>query len=150
MNIVGEKVHIKDCISSDYSMEIVWQLDQEVTAADPIVGKVSNAQRFSIYTLDSKHIGVCALYNRTIDDIQLGIRIGDKDYWNKGYGTNAVNILVNYCAVTMNIKCIWLKVLPWNTQAIKCYEKCGFVRTGWLALDGYDFIRMERWENTNE
>lgn len=144
MNILGEKVRVRDRTQPDYAIEAIWAQDKEVAAADPAVGQAYDVRKFSIETLDGEHIGTCALYNYTGDDIQLGIRIGNKDYWDKGYGTDATNILTNYAFVTLSINCIWLKVLPWNTRAIKCYEKCGFIRTGWLALDGYDFVRMEK------
>ncbi len=143
MNILGEKVRIRDRIPGDSLQEIIWEMDAEIRHADPPAGKLLNSQRFSIETLEGEHIGSCSLYNWTDTDIQFGIRIGNKHYWNKGYGTDATNALVNYCFVTSGIERIWLKVLPWNTRAIKCYEKCGFTRAGWLALDGYDFALME-------
>ncbi len=143
MNITGLKVCVRDRIPNDSVMETVWILDREVLAVDPSAGKTYNSQRFSIETLNGKHIGSCSLYNQTLIDVQLGIRIGDRDYWNKGCGTEAVNILVHYWRHMMDVECIWLKVLLTNTRAIRCYSKCGFVRTGQLALDGYDFARME-------
>ena len=144
MNIVGKKARVRDRRSSDYAQETQWQLDSEVAALDPSVGKPLNTQGFSVETLDGEHIGTCSLYNQTLTDVQLGIRIGDRRYWDKGYGTEAVNILINYCFATMDIEYVWLKVLPQNTRAIKCYKKCGFVHTGRLALNGYDFITMEK------
>lgn len=144
MNIIGEKVRVRDRKPGDSIWEVVWSQDEEIQQADPQAGKPSGVQRFSIETLEDKHIGSCSLYDWDGTNIQLGIRIGDKNFWNSGYGTDAVKILVNYCFVTLDVERIWLKVLPWNTRAIKCYEKCGFVRAGWLALNGYDFAVMER------
>ena len=144
MNVAGKKVRVRDRKTSDSVMEIVWGQDEEVVVLDPPAGKILNIQLFSIETLDGKHIGLCSLYNQTLTDVQFGIRIGDKDYWNGGYGTDAVRVLVNYCFATMDVERIWLKVLPWNFRAIKCYKRCKFVRTGWLALDGHNFVVMER------
>ncbi len=79
----------------------------------------------------------------TPEDIQFGIRIGNKDYWGKGYGTEVVELLVDYWHYNLGIKRLWLKVLPTNLRAIRCYEKCGFEQAGRLLLDGYDFVVME-------
>jgi len=144
MNMMGEKVRVRTRRSSDYFREAAWAQDPRVTELDPSVGSTFNDWRFAIETLDGKHIGSCSLYNHDGKLIQLGIRIGDKNYWGKGYGTEAVNILTNYCFSMMSVESIWLKVLPSNARAIKCYEKCGFVKTGQLALGGYDFLTMER------
>ena len=143
MNITGEKVRVRDRVANDALTEIVWGLDREVIAADPPAGKIYNSQRFAIETLDGEHIGHCSLYNQTLHDVQLGIRIGNRDYWGKGYGTGVVSIIVHYWRHMMDVERLWLKVLPTNTRAIKCYEKCGFVHAGRLALDGYDFTVME-------
>ncbi len=143
MNITGEKVRVRDKNSEDSAMEIVWEQDAEIKDLNPHVGTVFHNNLFSIETLDGKHIGSCNLYNWTTHDVQLGIMIGDKDYWNKGYGTEAVGILVNYCFASASVDRVWLKVLLTNIRAIRCYEKCGFMQCGRLLLEGYDFTVME-------
>ncbi len=142
MIITGEKVRIRDRVPADSAQEIAWSLDREIIMLDPSAGQTFNASNLSIETLDSKLIGLCSLYNWNSEDVQLGVRVGDKNYWGKGYGTEVVNLLTSY-AFSQGIKRVWLKVLPSNFRAIKCYEKCGFVHTGRLALDGYDFYTME-------
>lgn len=144
INETGELVRVRDRVRSDSDNELIWSLDREVIQADPPTSAPFMVLPFSIDTLDSIHIGTCSLYNLNAEGIQLGIRIGDRNYWSRGYGTDTVNILCNYAFATLGVERIWLKVLPWNLRAIKCYEKCGFVKTGWLALDGYDFVTMER------
>lgn len=144
MNIAGDKVCIRDRTSGDTIDELTWSQDTEIAELDPSTGEAFGLQLYSIDTLDGKHIGLCSLYNWTTTDVQFGIRIGDKDYWNKSYGTDATSILVNYCFAFTEIDRIWLKVLPDNIRAIRCYEKCGFIRTGRLATGGHYFIVMER------
>ena len=143
MNVTGGKVHIRDRLITDCVKETIWAQDPRVTALDVAAGKVFNRKMFSIDTLEGIHIGSCSLYNWNSESVQLGIRIGDRDYWGKEYGTEVVSILVNYWLMSTTLDCIWLKVLPSNTRAIKCYEKCGFVHSGRLALNGYEFITME-------
>lgn len=144
MNVTGKSIRIRDRISSDYADEAVWQADKEILQYDPPTGKLFNNQLFSIETLDGIHIGTCSLYNNDSTRVQLGIRIGDKSYWDKGYGTEVINLLVSYAFASLGVERVWLKVLPQNIRAIRCYEKCGFAYCGRLALDGYDFVMMER------
>jgi len=123
--------------------EAIWNSDEETNALDPMVGTVVNHQTFAIKTTDGKHIGTCAVYNYDVRDGQIGIRIGDKEYRGKGYGTDAISILINYCLTTLRIAHIWLKVLPTNARAIRCYEKCGFTKCGKVVYDEIEFVMME-------
>lgn len=144
MSVNHGKVQLREPVPQDIHNAAVWALDNEIMALDPPAGTTFNEARFSIYTLDGKHIGVCSLYNGDGQSVQLGIRIGDKDYHSRGYGTDAVNAMVDWCIELTSYKHIWLKVLPENIRAIRCYEKCGFVTFGTLELAGYTFTTMER------
>ncbi|GAF95893.1 unnamed protein product, partial [marine sediment metagenome] len=55
-----------------------------------------NKHRFAIDTLDGKHIGNCGYYgiDETKGEAELGIMIGNRKYWDKDYGTDAVATLV--------------------------------------------------------
>jgi len=143
MNITGQKVRIREVGPDDFTRVAAWRQDEEITALDIAAGNVFNTQVYSIETLGKVHIGTCSLYNHAPTEIQLGIMIGDKDYWNKGYGTDTVSLLTSYALATLSIERVWLKVLPLNKRAIRCYEKCGFSCSGRLALNGYEFITME-------
>jgi len=57
---------------------------------------------------------------------RIGIMIGNKEYHNKGVGTEALNIAYNLCRDKYGITRIDLGVRPENLQALKCYEKAGF------------------------
>ena len=63
---------------------------------------------------------------------EFGIMIGDKTYWNRGYGTEAVRLLVNHGFNTLNLNRIFLRVFENNPRAIRAYEKAGFVHEGRL------------------
>ncbi len=142
MSVDDKKVRLRNKIPEDSAYEALWSLDPEIIKNDPPAGEVLNYRDFSIETLDGEHVGTCTLYNYTGTEVQLGIRIG-RSYWDKGYGTDAVNLLTNHAFTAMNVQRIWLKVLPQNTRAVRCYEKCGFVHAGRLLLSGYDFSVME-------
>jgi len=93
---------------------------------------------FAIESLeDKRYIGGCGL-----NDIDwknsvatIGIFIGDKTLWGKGYGSDAVKVLISFIFGQMNINKIKLNVYSFNTRAIKAYEKCGFLREGILRQE---------------
>ena len=95
-------------------------------------------------------IGNCSLFR--IDPVHrcatLGIVIGDKQQWSKGYGTEATRILVDVGIRTLNLNRIDLDVHEFNERGLRCYEKIGFVKEGEFReavyADGlyYNTIRM--------
>lgn len=140
--IQGQKVRLRERRPADVLRETNWNTP-ELQALDPSVDVIQNSWQYSIETLAGVHIGMCAIYNVSGSEGQLGIRIGNKDYWDKGYGTDAVDVLTNHYLTMGGLTRIWLKVLPVNIRAIRCYAKCGFKEYGKLALGGYEFTVME-------
>lgn len=139
------KVKLEEPTMMNAMRETMWYTDPELRSLDVAAGTVHNSKWFSIVTVDGDHhIGSCTLYNYKDYQAEFGIRIGDKNYWNRGYGTDATLLLLKYGFEVMGLQLVWLKVLPENIRAIRCYEKCGFTRTGKLALDGYEFATMEK------
>jgi len=75
--------------------------------------------------------------NCTVEDIdwrnrsaELGILIGNKNYWGQGYGTESIRLLVKHAFETLNLHRVWLRVYETNPRAIRTYEKAGFVLEG--------------------
>ncbi len=58
----------------------------------------------------------------------LGIGIGEPDFRDKGYGTDAIRTAVGYAFRELNVYRVGLNVFSYNARAIRCYEKVGFVR----------------------
>lgn len=63
---------------------------------------------------------------------ELGIFIGDKTYWDQGYGTEVVKLLLRHGFSTLNLHRIYLRVFEDNPRAIRSYEKADFVHEGRL------------------
>ena len=61
---------------------------------------------------------------------EFGIMIGEKTYWNQGYGTEAVRLLAQHGFKTLNLNRIFLHVFENNPRAIRAYEKAGFIHEG--------------------
>ncbi len=61
---------------------------------------------------------------------EVGIFIGDKRYWNQGYGTEAMRLLLRHGFNTLNLNRICLEVYETNPRAVRSYEKAGFAHEG--------------------
>src|SRR5512142_3232804 len=61
---------------------------------------------------------------------EFGLFIGDKSVWNKGYGTETVQLLLKHGFETLNLHRIYLRVYSTNPRAKRSYEKAGFVLEG--------------------
>jgi RimJ/RimL family protein N-acetyltransferase len=79
-----------------------------------------------------KMIGNCGFfyYDRRNACTEFGIMIGEKSYWDRGFGTEAVRLLVRHGFETLNLNRIYLRVLETNPRAIRAYEKAGFSHEG--------------------
>jgi RimJ/RimL family protein N-acetyltransferase len=88
---------------------------------------------FIIRTLEDDHIiGEAGLdgisYAR--GESYVGIGIGEPEYQGKGYGTDAMNIILRYAFTELNLHRVSLTVFEYNPRAIRSYEKCGFRMEG--------------------
>lgn len=131
----------------DIAMEEVYlNLYPEIGILDPPVGESRNPTLYSVFIKENNlHIGFCCLYNLTITSIELGIRIFNPDYWGKGYGGEILNMLCKHAFSNFPwITAVLAKTPVYNTRAIRCYEKCGFVQTSHAILDGYDMVFMAK------
>lgn len=79
----------------------------------------------------------------------LGIGIGDKSYWGRGYGTEAIRLLLEYSFNILNLHSVWLGTFEFNKRAIRCYQKVGFKEIGRrreariIAGKKYDIVFMD-------
>ena len=78
----------------------------------------------------------------------LSIIIGEKDAWGQGYGTEVINLLLDYAFGYLNFHRISVGVVGFNHAALRFYEKIGFKQEG-IQRDGYfynhqysDFVMM--------
>ena len=97
-----------------------------------------NQYNFCI-TVGEKLIGHCGLYyidwiNRSAE---FGIYIGDLDYRNGGYGSDALRTLIKYGFNDLNLNKIWCEVYK-NNKALKIYKHIGFKHEGTLRQSYYN------------
>lgn len=86
-----------------------------------------------------QHIGNVHLTN--IDWISrhagVGIFIGEEEHWSKGYGQQAMRLILRHAFHDLGLRRVYLTVLDDNPRAIRTYEKCGFIVEGKLRKHTY-------------
>jgi len=100
-----------------------------------------------------------AVVNWNNRDAFVGIGIGARDYWGRGYGTDAMSLALGYAFTELNLYRVTLDVFEYNQRAIRSYEKAGFQLEGrqrgailregrrWDVL--YMGILCEEWRKQN-
>lgn len=126
------------------------QLWSEKKLKDFIEKRANNSPqsfRFWIRTLaDEKLIGGVGLWvnSWTHEDAWLGISIGERDYWGKGYGTDTMHLAVQYAFVELNLRRVSLGLHAFNERALKSYQKVGFQLEGRMRGEGLkDGVRFD-------
>ena len=159
----GQLVSLSPKSIADARRDYRWQKDAELMAfsgnqplkqsfLEYLAQSVSSysqkadIQMFAIRTnKENRHIGNCALYHIDLakGEAQLGITIGERDCWGKGYGEDAVKVLSRYAFTKLGLIILRLKTLKDNDRARCCFEKAGFSACGTLLHEG-------RWYNVME
>jgi RimJ/RimL family protein N-acetyltransferase len=113
--------------------------------------ETSNEMFLSIRPLGSEQmigfIGLFDLYQQHGDTL-VAIALGEREYWSKGYGTDAMRIMLRYAFNEVNLRRVGLIVFEYNPRAIRSYEKAGFAHEGrvrgCILREGkrYDFLYM--------
>ena len=96
---------------------------------------------FGIETLDTKTlVGIVNLVNVSwiSHNAEVGtLAIFDAEGWGKGYGSDAMRVLLDMAFSVLNLHSVYLWVAGFNKRAIKFYERIGFVNTGKIREMAY-------------
>lgn len=150
--IVGERVRLRAIKRDDLPRFVEWFSDPDVRRYLDMYLPFSLTQEerwfehlqermekrevvmLTIETEDGAHIGNISLFDINWKDrhAELGITIGDKDYWGQGYGTDSIRTILGLAFDSMNLHRVFLRVHEDNARAISCYEKAGFREEGTL------------------
>ncbi len=167
--LVGDKCYLSPIDTDHASAFTEWLNDPEVAASVGVTRRILNVagERDALAKLAERpyHFAIVALEGDRllggcgIDDVsavdrtgRLGIMIGDKRFWDRGFGTDAVRLLLRFAFLALNLNNIKLTAHAFNQRAIRCYEKCGFKRCGYWpdswyhdgALHGSVFMHLLR------
>ena len=155
----GKLVRLRAYEKSDLDAVMKWVNNEEVTGflgngaltypvsslaearfIESAAGTSDAGKVFVIETLaDKEYIGSIDLHaiNWINRSAGIGIVIGDKSYWGRGYGSDAMGLLMRLGFDKMNLHRLWLHVHDYNQRAIASYEKCGFKREGVLRHEHF-------------
>jgi RimJ/RimL family protein N-acetyltransferase len=161
--LTGELVRLRAIEPEDAERAGAWLADGEVTRylterypadgswlADTTPSDYANGVRLAIETCDGEHIGAINLHRIRPEDRKagLGIVIGSREHWGRGYGRDAVLTLLRFGFHEMNLHRVWLTVIDAHAAAIACYRHCGFQEEARLRAEVYksgryhDFVYM--------
>ena len=161
--IMDERITLREIRKSDLSCCVEWLRDPEVTRfLSNSVKNISEEDElqwfktvrssrndivFSIISLaENRHIGNCGLHkiNWLDKTCEMGIFIGDRNFWNRGFGTSAIKLLLDFAVNAIGIENIRLQVYEYNLRAKKVYEKCGFTVTE--TLENHHLFDNKYWD----
>ncbi|WP_069650991.1 GNAT family N-acetyltransferase [Caloranaerobacter ferrireducens] len=162
--IVGKRVTIRPLVLEDvYAMQD-WGKHEEPLFSDYNFPKLKdeeirqwykdrtlkkNRKSFGILNENGDTIGYLTIRNikKFKKQATLGITL-DANFVNRGYGTEALNIFLDYFFNELKMKTMCLSVAKFNKRAIRCYEKNGFRKTGEylkkLDIKTYNVLLKER------
>lgn len=148
--MAGDSVRLRPIERDDLPTYVAWFGDPEVRRHLDLYLPFSLAQEerwfeslqesldkretvlLAIETSEGVHIGNVGLVTINWKDrnAEAGITIGDKSYWDRGYGSSAIRAMLEIAFRQMNLHRVFLRVHEDNLRGIRCYEKVGFKQEG--------------------
>ena len=168
----GARILLRDKRVEDAEKDYQWRSDPELARLDAAIPLTMSFERFMKlfedqlkyptpgshhFSIDAlatdtpdgkiagKFIGNCMYYDLdTVNlEAELGIVVGDRDYWSDGYGYDAVTTLLEHLFTTRNLKRVYLHTLEWNKRAQRSFSNSGFNPVRPVRRMAHDFILME-------
>ena len=159
----GNKVTLRPVNKSDVEYLTRWVSDTEVTRfITPYLPITEMAEEKYVEGLSLNTSGSIAYFmidaiepprNKPIGAIEIGdintndhigsfgISIGEKDYWSKGYGTEAAQLIIRYGFEQLNLHRVSSVVFSFNERSRRLHRKVGFIQEG---------IKREAWYRDGE
>jgi RimJ/RimL family protein N-acetyltransferase len=96
-------------------------------------------KHYTITLKDSTPIGNCELrkFDWTARSCEVGIMIGEKQHWGKGYGGDAMALLLRIAFDGLNMHKVWLTCAAYNERGLRAYRRIGFQEEGRLRDDRF-------------
>ncbi len=150
----GERVRLRAAEKEDITAFTRWINDEEVTENLFFAAPMSRFEEEQWYDAmmqkptsehvlvieikdqspnqDFRPIGTCQFHNLDWRNraAEIGILIGEKTFWDQGFGTETMRLLLMHGFNTLNLHRIWLQVIAKNQRGIRAYEKAGFTHEG--------------------
>jgi RimJ/RimL family protein N-acetyltransferase len=149
IKLAGERVSLAPVEREDAQLWSRWLNDIEVALplGDEVYNMVTSDSTFEnfeditrnehpvftiVFNETEAAIGRCLLFNvdRVNRSAMIGIFIGEKSFWNQGLGSEALELLLDYCFNLLNLNSVTLGAYSFNPRAVACYRKVGFKDIG--------------------
>jgi len=152
--VVGKSVTLRH-VSCGFSEEEIeqryrWGLDEDLQYWSGSIPTAASLAAFRADVLRARHtreprrdsfailddqgwlVGMVSYYNIVEErgQAELGIYIGERSVWSRGYGSAAITTLLGYLFRHTNLQVMYLSTYSTNERAQACYRKCGFQVTG--------------------
>jgi RimJ/RimL family protein N-acetyltransferase len=166
IELQNERLKMRTLTPAEADLVLEWATDTEVVKNFSFFQKPATRERildyinekyespadllFAIFTSDGDYIGNAGLHeiDRVNDTARIGIIIGKREFWNRGYAHEALKLLLNYAFTEGLIHKVYVNFFSTNTRTLKICEKLGFQREGLLRgeykIHGHyqDLLRM--------
>ncbi|MBA3338711.1 MAG: GNAT family N-acetyltransferase [Geodermatophilaceae bacterium] len=144
----GKRVYLRPLEPTDADLVHRWYADVRVHTlmGDPPISLASRRHRYEQALKDDRDVFrfiVCLLVDdraigrtdvfdldRQNGSCAFGITIGEPDLWGQGFGTDAVNAVVDFAFGQLRMERVWLDTDEHNNRAQAAYAKAGFTREG--------------------
>ena len=152
--ILGDQVRLRAIEKGDLPFYVKWLNDPEVRRGLSLIMPLSMAEEEEWFANTLKRspyerplaieiqpdpqkdlwvfVGNCGLIEIDWQNrlAEIGIHIGEKSFWNQGFGTKVMRLMLKHGFENLNLHRIWLRVFENNQRALRAYEKAGFTLEG--------------------
>lgn len=165
----GERISLRRPVIKDAHNVFHWERDEEVWRYDPhrpysqSLGEFlpifernyvqGNGRQFWFIIEDERHtpIGTITYFNvdYRLGQVEIGLGLGDKTRWGKGYGPEAIRTLVRYIFTLPGFVRIYAETALANQPARRAFAKAGFKEVGQIydpRSSGEPWILLEIWK----
>lgn len=151
---VGEKIYLRPVeVPDDCKAIAAWLNDPEVSrtlrrylphtpsGVEEYMRRLAGSETEVPLAIAAKEgdrlVGVCGIHEVNVRhrNAWIGLTVGEKGCWGKGYGREAMELLLRLGFQTLNLHRMSLQVFSFNERAVRLYEKLGFQHEGRLRQD---------------
>ena len=152
---ISDRIYFSPIVEEDYQLYTKWLNDEEISKGINQVHNIitenfeknwiehaydKGRYQFEIVLSEKdKAIGICGLEltNNISKRYHIVCFIGEKEYWNKGYGTEAIKLLTKFAFEILNAHSIYSTIYSFNIASLKAVKKVGFKEVGRFSESVY-------------
>jgi RimJ/RimL family protein N-acetyltransferase len=147
--ITGEKIYLRSFEKNDMKLICKWHNDDEIMTLFALSEKKPEGFWFNWFEKIEKDPSIIyfGLVKKSDDKLigyvhlegiswqhklcrDIGILIGEKDEWSKGFGTEGMNLMIRYAFKDLGLHRLELMTFPFNKRGLAVWKKCGFTKEG--------------------